>query len=247
MAITSEFENELQKLLTGLTDHPTHEYGPKQRQKLFYLFKSDPFGMLVWRWLAFITARHVLPIYEVFASELNQNDWYFNLKFPRRSLYMAKKVLLGKEQAQVGYDMANGAYDPKDFDYGWRALRPVPFNVYQASWAASMALLEVSANDLDPFRHLANIAFYSDGFTIARGISKDIQATYPDSIPGEDFTDALWAESGHSDTAAAASSAWACEGLSREPDPNKLLEFWHWWLTEAIPQAWELAETHKSA
>jgi hypothetical protein len=25
-------------------------------------------------------------------------------------------------------------------------------------------------------------------------------------------------------------------------DPQKRLEFWEWWLTEAIPQAWELAQ-----
>lgn len=30
-----------------------------------------------------------------------------------------------------------------------------------------------------------------------------------------------------------------------EFDAKKRLEFWEWWLTEAIPQAWELAKQSK--
>ena len=29
----------------------------------------------------------------------------------------------------------------------------------------------------------------------------------------------------------------------KKSDPQKRLEFWEWWLTEAIPQAWELAQS----
>jgi hypothetical protein len=247
MPIPLKLENELEQALDIVIWHPTHEYGPKQRRKLFDIFKSDPFSMKVWRWLAVITARHVLPIYEAHVSELNQADWYYDLKFPSHCLEVAEKVLLGEREAQVGYDMANGAYDPSDFDYvTWRVLRPVPFKIYQASWAASIALLEVSKDDNDPFQHLSNTAYANNCFFEGVGVANEIRNSYPDGIPGEEFTDSLWAQSGHSDIAAVASTAWACEGLSRKTDPQRLSEFWHWWITEAISQAWKLAEEHAS-
>jgi hypothetical protein len=245
MMIPSQLNNELEEALTRITQHPTHEYGPKQRQKLFNLFNSDPFTATVWKWLAIVTARHVFPIYESYAVQWNEDEWDYDLKFPLQSLEMAEKILLGEEDAETGWDMGNIAYDPHSFTYvAWRTHHPVPFNIYQASWAASMALLEVSSVDYDLFEDLPNIAYWEGGFLWEKGVGATIRNSHPDAVLGEEYTDVLWARSGHSDTAAAAVSAWACEGLSTDPHPEKMLQFWRWWITEAVPQAWELAEAH---
>lgn len=195
--------------------------------------------MRTWKWLALISARRVLPIYDAYVTTLDKNAYNYNFAAPKMYLEAAENVLRGKLEAEEGYDMANGAYEYSDFHY--RVSRnPIPFRIYEAAWASSIALLEVSKRDPNPFGILPHIAAHSNGFLGGNNVAKEIRG---DSkyIPGEDFTDALWARSGHSDTAAVASTAWSCDENSKISQPQKLLYFWHWWLTDALNKAWDMA------
>lgn len=242
MAIPNELQAEIDHALDAIKQHSGHEYGPKQRQKLFRLFKSDASWMRVWRWLAIFTAAQVLPIYQRYIAETGRTFVYYDVQRPAKALVMARDILTGKLEPSIGYDTANGSYDPHDFDYGWRARKPVPFNVYQSGRAANIALLEASKDNLDPFAGLPHIAYWNNGFCTGRDIGYQIAQEIPDAVAGEHFTDALWSISGHSDTAAVASTAWACTETLPIPDPAKLLEFWLWWFIEAIPEAWNTVE-----
>jgi hypothetical protein len=240
MPLPQELQRAADKALNVVIKHPDHEYGPKHRRRLFQVVRSDPVMIRTWKWLAVISSRRVLPIYEAYIDTLNKNEWYYNFAAPNIHLKAAEDVLQGKLEAKHGYEMANAAYEQSDFDYRL-VSKPVPFRIYQAAWSSTIALLEISQMDHDPFATLPNRAYAANGFFYGRGVAEDIRKEFPDGIPGEDFTDALWTESGHSDTAAVASIAWACDESSKISQPQKLLYFWHWWLTDALNEAWDIA------
>lgn len=242
MQIQHDVQREIERALAVVQDHLEHDYAPKQRRQLFMLFKSDPFRLRVWRWLAVITALRVQPLYDAYLRESKRGFLYYDIKRPQKSLKMAEGVLLGRVAAELGYGKANGAYDQDDFDYvEWRTMNPVPFKFYMASWSASIALLEASKDDLDPFLRLSDLGYAKGGFSMGKDIGHTVEQEDPDGISGENMSNSIWAESGHSDTAAVASTAWACEEDSKDMDAMKLHEFWEWWLTDAIQQAWQRA------
>lgn len=239
MTIPIVIQQEIDRALEIVMQHPDSEYKPKERKALFLLLKTKSYGLIAWKQLAILSAQRVLPIYEAYI-EKTEREFYYDTKMPHKSLTMAENVLLGKVNSTSGYNYANAAYEQSDFDY--MITKPVPFRVYMASWTASIALLEVSKLDVDQFSKLPNFGYHSDGhFSMGRDVSKKIENVFSDGISGENFTNTLWARSGHSDTAASACTAWACEDNSKELIPTKQLEFWEWWLTDGIKTAWNRA------
>ena len=88
------------------------------------------------------------------------------------------------------------------------------------------ALLE--AMGWDAFEHI--------GRNIAIGWLSPGKAQF---VPWESLTDEELAVRTTLDTASAAAVAWACTASSPTCEPERLEEFWKWWLNEVIPAAWE--------
>lgn len=238
MEIPKDLQREIDQALDRIDKDPEHHYLPKYRQTLFYISKADPVLLKTWKRLALVTAQHVLPIYEKFIDSSGRTFEYYDVRYPSKAIKLAEAILQGKASKEAGYGTANGAYDQSDFDYRL-ICQPVPFNVYQASWTANMALLEVSKENIDQFSKLPHVGYYDNGFGSGHNIGERIAQQFPDGIAGIDFTDVLWSQTGHSDTASVASTAWAYDPYSKDVNSDKLHEFWNWWLTDGIQEAWK--------
>ena len=101
--------------------------------------------------------------------------------------------------------------------------------------AAYHALKE--ARGQDPFHDLDK--FYKLG-VISWPSGKPI-VEYPEPIRADRFTDEDLCQVEDSDTAANAAVAFSCDPGGPLCDPVKFKEFWTWWLTSAISEAWETA------
>jgi hypothetical protein len=166
-------------------------------------------------------------------DELRDFEMIERYTHPVGALALAQDVMDGNFARDEAYKIANNMH----YSVGhYRDYQPV-YAVF-VEMAANKALAEVSVPDggYNAFEYLGNLSLKGDTFAL--------NASFPaeGTLLGEQFTDPLWARSGQADCAANAAMAWACGAESLEPAPGRLLEFWRWWLTEAIPQAWTKAE-----
>jgi len=202
--------------LVAVRNHPEHRLGAKQRRTVYESFgpRNDPTANRARGWLAVLTAQHVLPIGERVSP--NEN-------IPRRLVEMAEGVLEGVIDPQVARrrEIVEGV-DIQDWGYPEEA----PWNAFLAGKTGDRALAETLGQDL-----LALSLVWVD--TGAPGES---------GIPMEEWPDEKLAED-YGDTASAAAVAFACDPHSStiRCDPDRFLEFWEWWLTEAVPMAVEKA------
>jgi hypothetical protein len=197
--------------------HPKHFLHPKTRRALYDLIQSL-FPTTAWQirgWIAFITAQRVLPIFERSLPDE---------RMPRRLLTLAQRVLVGslpstswrvKRYVDVSYHAAGHCWG--------RDEEEVPYSADVAGSAARKAILEVLG--YEPLRNLHYLHVF----------------TGQQSLSGDDLSDLHLASDGQGDTASAAAIAYATEGNNLNAAPQRLSDFWHWWLQEAITQGWKQA------
>jgi hypothetical protein len=203
---------------------------PIRRLAIYNAFgsQSDLQGQRVRAYLALITARRVLPLWQAaFPSD----------DMPERMLALAEAVIRGTVDTQVAArEMAEAWYhNPQSGDSGEYAL----WHTYCAGEAALNAVSEaLSKNPLAD-----RIQDYTSATNKDPTYIKDAETITDDDLVY-----------GVTDAASSAATAYAgrIDGgdgylIDSPSHPEKRREFWEWWLTEAIPQAWELAAEETGA
>jgi Immunity protein Imm5 len=184
-----------------------HELNWTLRRAIYYALGAE--GRFTQGWLAILAAERVLPIFEAAAP---------NEDLPRRLIDLARDVLVGTLGAEEAWETANEAH----YEIGSMG-DSLPLNAYFAAVAASRAVIEACGHD--PFDGLGGFMRFLD-----------VDDDEGGGVPAEDWSDIELAEVG-GDTASSAAVAASCGIESPVCDPGKLLDFWTWWLTDAIRRA----------
>lgn len=245
MLIPNILLQQLEELLAEVRTTQQHELKPLHRLHLYHTFNEfiDLSGSLYTRLvetnqldlpkgqqkyirLAILTARYVLPVWQQAVPAMVARDDTLPVDLPQMMLDMAEGVL----NSTVSPNEANNALCD-DFYHAMGAIAyDVTYEVWCASNAAYSALKAVLG--YKPFR-----------------IDEIDVSVSDDTLSPGDGDVALSALNAFTASDNDAPGVWAFTTKSHSPlsfDIQKRLEFWEWWLTEAIPQAWELAqETYK--
>ncbi len=206
-------------LLRKIQNDPDHRLPAQKREEIYEAFgpSTDRQASRARGRLAVITARQVLSIFEQAIPDEDN---------PRKLIEMAEATLRGKlsvedaiHEAAEGHEIAGRLWGREDSEVSW--------NAYLAGTAAHRALEEAAG--VDPFK---KVSWIRESDSVAQG-----EQTIPfDEIPDEKLAEQL------GDAASAAAIAYAYDADQLMCDPKKLLDFWYWWLTEAIPAAWNWIE-----
>ncbi|WP_172797802.1 Imm5 family immunity protein [Longilinea arvoryzae] len=221
MQIPENLESLINFLLMNIQSDPHHNFSAQKRQEIYEAFgpRTDHQAARARGWLAVITARHVLSIFEQALPDENH---------PRKLIEMAEATLRGKfsveeaiREAAEGHEISGRLWGHEETEVTW--------NAYLAGTAAHRALAEAAG--VDPFMRISWI----------RASDSPDQGGQPipfDQLPDEKLAEWL------GDTAAAAAVAHAYDSDQLKSDPQKLLEFWRWWLKDAITAAWNCMEAN---
>ena len=180
-------------------------------------------------WLSIITARKVIFVWET-ANNTSVEPLNEFMRTPHEALEAAEKFLTGK----ISENEARSACRVDFFRYDLITLK-----VYCASKASLAALETTLLGSAESFANLEDFADYS--LVAFAGIDNNEPGVWIDdfyiNLAGWDFAeDEKWTEE---------QKERARQYQPVKNDPQKELEFWEWWLTEAVPQAWELATSNK--
>jgi Immunity protein Imm5 len=227
-----------QKLVTHYLDKvrqdPAHHLKPIERLEIYESFNSDndEVGRKAFVWLHILSARKVEKIWNT-----GINDYYLR-ELGSQLLTLAEDILTGlvSKNSKIVKRVADSTY------HAFGNIEDFPDNV------------------------VCSITAAEDAFNVAIGF----KPFKPVEIDDETLDENLWDEQVW-DAPSNAMRAYAnfygyyeeneneeaeeveISGqmtriltnaiVSGKSDPQKRLEFWEWWLTEAIPQAWEIAHT----
>lgn len=230
MILQNGFPTQLQQLIhqgsNYIITHPYHHLMPSIRFDIYRIFshniqppKINPIG----GWLAVLTGYRVLSIWQramPLWEESGEPDNIDGNFLPKHLLKTAEAVLKGEIDLKNAWEEANERW----YEVGnvWTEIleyRPdFPVDSAHACNAALHALHETLGVQF--LGKLKNWYLYDD-----------------DELSKHPFA---------CDTASSAMIAYVGVGNSNSLTSQKRLEFWQWWLTEAIPQAWELAISSSS-
>jgi hypothetical protein len=219
--------------LAEMRADPQHRLAPQRRRQIYDALgpSTDNISQYARGWLAVIAARRVLPIFQQAFPEDT---------LPQELLDTAIGVLEGKVDDVTADDFQEHGYNASGNAWGYDETE-MPWNADLAGCATYHALKE--ARGQEPLCNLDK--FFSLG--IVGWPSGEWVTQYPEPISAEQFTDEDLCQIDNSDTAACAAVAFACGPGGPWCDPVKLQEFWTWWLTVAIPEAWEKARHSTSS
>lgn len=218
MSMPTYLRTIVEQSLKEIHQNPEHRFEPKKRREIY-----DAFGL--WEdvnvkrsrgQLAVITARYVLPIFEKGFPEVDT---------PRKLIDMAEKVVLGELDVNFAIREAANGQEVAGRLWGYDE-KAISLNATIAGNAAHRALAEAAG--VDPFESKVKEVIKWKGSRVEK-------------MTIEDLTDEELAEK-FGDTASAAVVAFAYNTEQLKCDPQKFLEFWKWWLTQAIPSAWEITQ-----
>ncbi|MBN9386425.1 MAG: hypothetical protein J0I20_00100 [Chloroflexi bacterium] len=216
-------------------------FGPSTVARYKKLNSSDPDRFFIpiilsladrtYGWLAVITARKVLPIWDQFGiEEKGDEDYSFD---PTIMLKMAEDFLLGLVEAtEVKRDLSNRFYN---------GVIGLESRTKKQGWLANGAA----------YWALAAIFQGGDYPKAYQFVMEAVQAYSIEDLnePG------LWWEKTRETERKKYIQESAQEEIQNNnfnnyvpitTDIKKQLDFWEWWLTEAIPQAWDLAHQTKN-
>ncbi len=197
--------------------HPEHRIEPKRRREIYNAFgpKEDIKANRSRGWLAVISARYVLPIFE---------RGFPDVDTPSRLIDIAEKTARGAFDAGTAVREASNGQEMAGRLWGYDET-VVPWNASMAGNTAHRALAEAAG--LDPFE--------SKITGVVGTKASNARRVLIDELPDEKLAKMF------GDTASAAVVAFAWSPGNSKCDPSKMLEFWEWWLTKAIPKALEMA------
>jgi len=213
MEIPQETQELINYYLKMVRTDPNHDLLARDRVKIYDSFKaiSDPQYQKFIGRLGILAAHKVLHFWELLKIE------YYEDKIPYQMLDIAENLWQGNIQEE---DIDEDIW--YDFHYGGGSL--LTSSEEQIPSAAKFTLC-AAESALNLVRGLAPF----QGFN-----RKQIQEGIRNEL--------LYSSWG--DSASSASCAYSYQSTvdgERIYDPEKRLEFWEWWLKEAISQAWELA------
>lgn len=215
--------------LHAMERHPDHHYDWQIRRTFYRTCRSSyPLQSAACiGWLAVSAAQYVLPL---FTSAITDDD------LPQQLVTYAEKIMRNQRRrrsARVSY-LLDQAYLCTGIDcLVWRPI--TAYNAEYAGTAAHKALMEASGQDdlLEDIEHGIH-----RGWVTPRTRSRtDVQPIGPSAITDSDIAHLA----AYGDTAGAAAIAHACARESFTLDPTKLRQFWEWWVTNALPHAWQQA------
>lgn len=214
--------------LSRMYQHPQHHYDWRVRRDLYQLFKvvNCDKGYRAHGWLAVLAAEHVLPI---FTTQFPDDS------LPQKLVIYATRILRGEvrnrsprltillEDGYVGTGINCILYDFRD--------GVIAYNAEYAGEAAYKALLEASG--------VHDLLEHTDDLVHERTVQ--VFDVAEDAAP-ETVTDRDLAHlAAFSDTASAAAIAYACTQTTFSLHNERLAQFWKWWVTQALPEAWQRA------
>jgi hypothetical protein len=242
MAIPIKTKNLIERFMAAVKNDPRHHLSGAKRFEIYESFgrsrfsrnpcpissnyvrfleeelKASTVADKTLGWLAVLTARRVLPIWdeyydpEEYLDAQTAQEVAQYLPTPQEVLQVAEKVLKKQMDNSKAFELLCNKFN-------WPVEGSEKYNVASSYRAAHQALNTI----------LSDSQFL--GF-----LSKD--EDNPEDVY-EDF--AAIAMQAYSFVDNGNNKTWLS---TRNPefDPSKCLEFWEWWLTEAIPEAWDLAQ-----
>jgi hypothetical protein len=213
--------------------HSNHEMGQNHRRMIYQALQATPRGQVACRWLAILAAQRVLPIYENALARIDeyQEKDEFGVNAVQKPRYMLNAV----EQAMLGVVPRESIREAWDDFYHFMHIgldKRVPYLALSAAYEAVCQVMGTA-----PLHTRISKAVRRENSTI-------------EYVKSDKWTDEELAGAGANAADAAVNAAYAYAQImeTRQFDYQKILEFWNWWLEEAIPQAWKKAgETQTAA
>jgi hypothetical protein len=204
-----------------------HHLSYKRRKEIYdaFLESSDDVAGKAMRWLAVITAQKVLPLFQ---------KEYPDDALPEELITTAISILHGEGNETTVDDIQEQGYLASGASWGYDE-EEISWNADLAGRSAYHALME--ARGLKPLENMDMI--YEIG-VVGMPSGKWIEK-FPEPKGADQFTDENLCEFPNCDTAGIAAVAFSCQPGGPVCDKSKLKQYWIWWLTEAIPKAWEIA------
>jgi hypothetical protein len=226
-SLPAEVRQLIDETLAIVRDDAIHEMGQHRRRRIYEALWSSLPGEKACKWLAIMSARYVQPIYREGVSTSSYANDEFVVTLLDRMLDVAEKVVR-EELSPEDVQRAEKSGEVEDFYYSILvgAEKEFPLYIWLATLAAYNALLE-AMGDKPLQNRISGEVPDEDGNTVITG--------------SDTWTDNRLAGSGcHADDAAVdAAFTFAKLETRQQYDSGKVLEFWEWWLAEAIPQAWK--------
>ncbi len=238
--VSPEVEVLIKTARSSMYTHPQHLLAPNIRQRIYNALgsRTSSVSNLARGWLAVLAARRVLPIF---------TRSFPDMPLPQKLLDTAVKVLNGEVDDKVVISLLNQGYHVGGNCWGYDE-EDMSIGIDLAGAATYHALKEARGTEplknLHQYLSLGTVTTSQDSDLV---VSEVTVAENPISVRGDEWTDEQLCQIDAADTAAVAAMAYASHEHGNKYDPQKLEEFWEWWLTEAIPQAWELATEHTDA
>lgn len=267
--LNPQLQEQIKTALEEMNNHPDHRLSPARRREIYVVFgpKDDQITQKARGWLGVLAAQRVLPLfYEIYPNdELPQeildtalgvlqghvdeeraydvtdhayhasgNYWGYerditiDVHMAATASYHALKEARGFEPLTHLQNYSSlGAVTMPD---NWAVLMEDPFRTEVARLTTEPDMTQEKMEaELQKLMYEHGIQF----------------AQVPEPVTGDKWDDEDVGDVVDGDAAAAAAVAMAYNTPNKELDPQKFQEFWIWWLTEAIPMAWEAARNNQ--
>ncbi len=233
-SLSAEFRPLLEKSFALIKANVQHEFNPRERLKIYEALEGMgiEFGKKVRGWLGILAAKKVLPIFKEGLPEE---------RVPAQLIRYAQRFI-EKGNDEKLWGKVNDLHTVSGNLWGFED--EVSNRTMLAGWAAQSAAYEAYglnrlANALKHVRVFDVPIPFDEGLP-TKDLGQLVMVGATEESDENPITDRQLAESGQGDTAPVAAYAYALDEVD-EFQPNKLLEFWAWWLGEGISKAWQLA------
>jgi hypothetical protein len=205
----------IQQALAAVRADEQHHLGPSLRRRIYTVLEpiaETPSPVTPRRGrLGVLAARRALPVWEFITPLDDDLHWEHNIdRLPHKFLTLAENLLVGTGDIQAARTIAG---DEWYFTGNIRGM-----------------LLE-GRKYQTPHFHNASYALYAALLALNETLGTDALRSLSDEVD--------WHENDVDDYEldAAGAAMRAVSGVDM-PDPQKRLEYWEWWLTEAVPSAY---------
>jgi len=211
-----------------------HSLLPKYRLDIYRIIIEEletVLALKVFGWLEFLTAQYITKIWD---QEMPNDDFVPNMLRITKNLLLGIQTLDETSHERSMFYHAAGSEEYNEFIS----------TKSRATMLAAYTALSTACGKF-PFQY-ADIEQIERNFSdeILFGLNGSDTATFA-VIAFSGFNLDYEYETNTNETNPDNEEVFEESPISKDPailfEPKKRLEFWEWWLTEAIPQAWELA------